>query len=133
MNGIHRKIKELRSGKEITQPEMADKLGMSLKTYQNFENGITKLDYERLKAVAELLEVTVEDLINAEDSGVFIAEIKHNSVGYNGSKVVIKNTGSESEKELYEKIIAEKDERIKLLTSINEKYERLIEMLQKKE
>jgi transcriptional regulator with XRE-family HTH domain len=111
---------------------MADKLGMSLKAYQNFENGITKLDYDRLKSVAQILDVDVEDLINAEDSGVFIAEIKNNSVGYNGSSVTIHNPESQNEKELFEKIIAAKDEQIKALTSINEKYEKLIEILQNK-
>jgi len=132
MNGIHKKIKQLRSAKEYTQPEMADKLGMSLKAYQNFENGITKLDYDRLKSVAQILDVDVEDLINAEDAGVFIAEIKNNSVGYNGSSVTIHNPESQNEKELFEKIIAAKDEQIKALTSINEKYEKLIEILQNK-
>ena len=132
MNGIHKKIKQLRSAKEYTQPEMADNLGMSLKAYQNFENGITKLDYDRLKSVAQILDVDVEDLINAEDSGVFIAEIKNNSVGYNGSSVTIHNPESQNEKELFEKIIAAKDEQIKALTSINEKYEKLSEILQNK-
>jgi len=132
MNGIHKKIKQLRAAKEYTQPEMADKLGMSLKAYQNFENGITKLDYDRLKSVAQILDVEVEDLINAEDTGVFIAEIKNNSVGYNGSSVTIQNPESQNQKELFEKIIAAKDEQIKALTSINEKYEKLIEILQNK-
>lgn len=130
MNGIHKKIKQLRAAKEYNQPEMADKLGMSLKAYQNFENGITKLDFDRLKSVAQILDVDVEDLINAEDSGVFIAEIKNNSVGYNGSSVTIHNPESQNEKEMFEKIIAAKDEQIKALTSINEKYEKLIQILQ---
>lgn len=132
MNGIHKKIKQLRSAKEYTQPEMAEKLGMSLKAYQNFENGITKLDYDRLKSVSQVLEVEVEELINAEDGGVFIAEIKNNSVGYNGSSVTIHNPESQNDKELYEKIIASKDDQIKVLTAINEKYEKLIDMLQNK-
>ncbi len=126
MNGIHRKIKQLRTAKELTQQDMADKLGMVLKTYQNFENGITKLDYERLKLVAQLLEVDVEDLINAEDSSVYIAEIKNNSVGYNGSTVTIQNPESKGELELFEKIIASKDEQIALLTKTNEVLQTLL-------
>lgn len=126
MNGIHRKIKQLRSAKELTQQDMADKLGMALKTFQNFENGITKLDYERLKAVAEILEVDVEDLINAEDSGVYIAEIKNNSVGYNGSTVTINNPETKGERELFEKIIASKDEQIASLIKTNEILQNLL-------
>ncbi len=80
MNGIHRNIKKYRDLKELTQQEMADKLYISLKAYQNFENGITKLDLERLQEVAKILEVSVDDLINSED-GVYISEIKNNDVG----------------------------------------------------
>lgn len=126
MNGIHRQIKQLRSIKEFTQQDMADKLGMSLKAYQNFENGITKLDYERLKSVAQILEVEIEDLINAEDSGVYIAEIKNNSVGYNGSTVTIHNPETKGERDLFEKIIASKDEQILLLTKTNETLQNLL-------
>jgi len=132
MNGIHRKIKQLRVAKELTQQDMADKLNMALKTYQNFENGVTKLDYERLKTVAEILEVEVEDLINAEDSGVYIAEIKNNSVGYNGSTVTINNPESKGERELLEKIIASKDEQIILLTKTNEVLQNLLNELKQK-
>lgn len=129
MNGIHRKIKQLRTAKELTQSGIAEQLNISLKAYQNFENGISKLDLERLKAVADILEIDVEDLINAEDSGVFIAEIKNNSVGYNGSSVTIHNPESKGEKELYEKIIASKDEQIKLLANTVEMLQDLLAKL----
>ena len=115
MNGIHRKIKQLRTIKEFTQQDMADKLAMALKTYQNFENGVTKLDYERLKAVSDILEVDVEDLINSEDSGVYIGEIKDNNVGYTADRVEIHNPETKWQRALFEKIIATKDEQIALL------------------
>lgn len=126
MNGIHRKIKQFREIRSFTQQSMADNLGMSLKAYQNFENGITKLDYERLKSVAAILDVDVDDLINAEDNGVYIEEIKNNSVGYNGSTVNIHNPASKNESDLYEKIILAKDEQIAALKLINDQYSALV-------
>jgi len=107
MGAIHNKIKKLREQSSLTQQEMADQLNMHLKTWQKVENGITKLDIERLKQIAEVLETTVEDLINVEDS-VYISAIKDNDVGFNNSSVTI-NHKSEEEKNLYERLIAEKD------------------------
>jgi transcriptional regulator with XRE-family HTH domain len=107
MGAVHNKIKKLRSQVGLTQQHMADKMNMHLKTWQKIENGITKLDIERLKEIAEVLETTVEDLINADD-GVYINEIKGNDVGFNNNNVTI-NHKSETEKELYERLISEKD------------------------
>lgn len=107
MGAIHNKIKKLRSELEITQQQMADKMNMHLKTWQKIESGVTKLDIERLKLIAEVLDTTVEDLINVEDS-IYINEIKNNDVGFNNSAITI-NHGTESEKELYERLISEKD------------------------
>ena len=108
MGAIHTKIKKLRAQHEWTQQEMADKMNVHLKTWQKIENGITKLDIERLKEIAEKLETTVEDLLNA-DEGIFINEIKDNDVGFNNNTVTI-NHRSEDEKALYERLIAEKDQ-----------------------
>ncbi|HHV84299.1 MAG TPA: helix-turn-helix transcriptional regulator [Petrimonas sp.] len=107
MGAIHNKIKKLREQSDLTQQEMADKLNMHLKTWQKVENGITKLDIERLQLIAEVLETTVEDLINVDDS-VYINAIKDNEVGFNNSSVTI-NHKSEEEKNLYERLIAEKE------------------------
>lgn len=107
MNGIHRAIKKYRELRLLTQPQMAEKLNISLKAYQNFENGVTKIDLERLQEVAKILEVSIDDLINLED-GVYINEIKNNDVGFNNSEITI-NHRSEIEKELYERIISDKN------------------------
>ena len=107
MGAIHNKIKRLREQNELTQQDMADKLNMHLKTWQKIEHGITKLDIERLQQIAEILETSVEELINVEDS-VYINSIKDNDVGFNNSAVTI-NHNSEEEKKLYERLISEKD------------------------
>lgn len=129
MGAIHNKIKKIRE-QSFTQQEMADKLNIHLKTWQKIENGVTRLDIDRLKEIADLLETTVEDLINVEDS-VYINEIKNNDVGFNNNTVTIQHK-SDVETELYERIIAEKDKIIldkdreieylrKLLTENNKK------------
>lgn len=107
MGAIHNKIKKLREQSGLTQQEIADLLRMHLKTWQKIENGITKLDIERLQQIAEILETTVEDLINVEDS-VYINAIKDNDVGFNNSSVTI-NHKSEVDRDLYERLVAQKD------------------------
>lgn len=125
MNGIHKKIKKCREDMEMSHLDMATKLNISERAYRNFENGITKLDYDRLKSVALIFEIEVDDLINADNDGTYIAEIKNNNVGHTNNIETVTN----SDKELYERIIAEKDERIKQLVATNEQFQRLLEEL----
>lgn len=61
---LTQKIKQLRQAKGISRDDMADHLGVSPGTYGKLERGETKLDFERLKAVADRLEVEVTDLID---------------------------------------------------------------------
>ena len=106
---------------------MADKLHIHLKTWQKIENGITRLDFDRLKQIAEILDTTVEDLINVEDS-VYINEIKDNDVGFNNNTVSIHHK-SEIETQLYERLLAEKD---KIIADKDKEIEYLRELLDKK-
>lgn len=92
--------------------EIAELLNIHEKTWAKIENGITRLDLERLHQIAKIFEIPIEDLINAEDS-VYISEIKENKVGFNNSQVTI-HDGSEVENQLYEKLLAEKDRALEL-------------------
>jgi len=59
-------IKKHRELKGLRQQDMVDKLNMNVRSYQNLENGETKLDLERLEQIAEVLETKTEDLIKPE-------------------------------------------------------------------
>jgi transcriptional regulator with XRE-family HTH domain len=48
----------------FTQEEVASKLFLSLKAYQNLEHGITKIDLERIKQLATIFEISENDLLN---------------------------------------------------------------------
>jgi len=124
MAAIHNKIKVLRSQNGLTQQEMADKLNMHLKTWQKIENGVTKLDIDRVKQIAEILDSTIEDLINAEE-GVYINEIKNNDVGFNNSSITIQHK-SEIEVQLFERLLKEKDSKI---TDLQTEISRLWDLL----
>lgn len=79
------RLKNLRKDNKYTQGDVASKLGVSQSAVYNWERGIRKPKIEQLLLLAQLFNVTVEDLLG--DS-----EIK--SSDKNGkSKIVIKKNG----------------------------------------
>lgn len=77
-------IKKRREQKGLRQQDVADRLNMNIRSYQNLESGVTKLDVERLAQLAEVLEAPIEELLKQE--GVYIhqeiQEIKDSGSGF---------------------------------------------------
>lgn len=61
-------IAEKRKIKKITQMQMGEKLGVTAKTISRWENGNYMPDISLLIPIAELLDVTVTDLLKGESS-----------------------------------------------------------------
>jgi transcriptional regulator with XRE-family HTH domain len=126
-------IKRRREVKGLRQQDMADKLSMSLRSYQSLEIGETKLDLERLGRIAEVLETSMEELLRPE--GVYINQ-QICDTG-NGSGFSTGNTYNYSiEKDVLDKLISAKDgenqslkEEIKFL---KEKIDQLLNVIEKK-
>ncbi len=68
------KIKELRTRKGISQDELAEKSGLSLRTIQRIENGETEPLGDSLKKIAHALDTTTEELVDwaIEENTIFI-------------------------------------------------------------
>lgn len=62
---IGRRIAELREERRLTQPVMADRVGVSLRGYQKWEAGVAAPNWRNLEQLAEALGVTADDLIGA--------------------------------------------------------------------
>lgn len=111
-------IRKTRIGKEISHEAMAMNLGISQTAYTKLERGDTKLTVERLFKIADILEVTVAELLESESS------VQQNI--HNNEKVTaignqrIENLHQEN-KEIYEKLIQAKEEQIVLLKSLLER------------
>ena len=56
-------LKSIRINLNFTQKEMADKLGVSTKTYQNYENYKSYPDVEIVKKIVELSGLDFNDII----------------------------------------------------------------------
>lgn len=60
---IHDKIRVLREARKITQEELAEKLSMSASGYSKIERGETQLNINRLQQIADMLSVSVFELM----------------------------------------------------------------------
>jgi len=110
-------IKKQREIKGLRQQDVADKLCMSLRSYQSLESGETKLDLERLELLAKTFETTIEELLKS-DSMMVHQEIKDGGTGC-GFSTMGNVYNYSAEKEIIDKLIAAKDEEIQFLKEEN--------------
>jgi transcriptional regulator with XRE-family HTH domain len=66
MTTVTDRIKKIREGKNYTQEYVAGKLSISQNTYSKLEGGNIKLTTDRLKEIAEILQVPIEELLTGE-------------------------------------------------------------------
>lgn len=64
MESFGEKLKKYRDALNVTQRQIADCLGVTVTTVQNWESGrhIPKMTPNQMKALCDLLNVTLEDL-----------------------------------------------------------------------
>lgn len=66
MERIGTRIKRYREIKNLTQEHLAEKLGISQNSYSRLESETVKISTDRLKEIAEILDVPAEYLINTD-------------------------------------------------------------------
>lgn len=110
---IGEKIKKIRELKNYTQEYMAQKLEMTQAGYGKIERDESEVSYQKLSKIADILKVSVEDIINFNEKMIF--NVMHNQTG-NG--YVVNNGLSEQEKKLYQQIIDQQKEEILFLKKI---------------
>jgi transcriptional regulator with XRE-family HTH domain len=122
-------IKRRRALKGLRQQDMADKLCMNIRSYQNLESGSTRLDLERLEQISGILETSMEDLLKQE--GMYVhQEVKE---GGSGSGSGFNTTGDvynyNMEKEILDRLLSAKDSEIQLLKEENKYLKEKIDQL----
>lgn len=60
------RIQEIRKSKGIKQKELAAKLGIAANTLSQYETGNREPDLETIKRIALVLEVTIDELLDAK-------------------------------------------------------------------
>ena len=59
-------ISELRKEKNLTQEELASKLGITKNAVSKWERGLSMMDVSLLKPVCDILEISIVELLNGE-------------------------------------------------------------------
>ncbi len=62
------KIKELRDEHNLTQKELADKIGNVQRNISNWENGASEPDCETILRLANLFNVSIDELFGKDDT-----------------------------------------------------------------
>ncbi len=65
---LSKQIKELRNLKELSQEELSEKSGLSLRTVQRIENGESTPRGDTLKRLADALEISPDNFIDIQNS-----------------------------------------------------------------
>ncbi|HEU4633589.1 MAG TPA: helix-turn-helix transcriptional regulator [Flavisolibacter sp.] len=78
------KIRKVRELKGYKQEYVAGKLGLSVTAYGNIERNESSLSFERLEEIAEVLEVSVQDILNIPEQ-FNVQSIVNSQVGFSQS------------------------------------------------
>lgn len=64
---VGKRLYECRKSVNLTQKEVAIKLGVKQPVYQRFEKGIYECNYEQLVKLSEIFDVSVDFLLGKSD------------------------------------------------------------------
>lgn len=94
--GLGLRIKKLRELRNFTQDHVAREIGLDQSAYSRLEKGETRITFEKLSSIAQVLDVEPEIIFSFDENHVFNMT---NQTGHNG---YIINVISENERKLYE-------------------------------
>ena len=117
----------MRQCKGWTQEEIAEKLNWAVNSYAKVERGETDIKLEKLKKVAEIMEVDVHELIDSNEKTVF--NFAENCTQGNNQCIVLTETQCIHELEKSQLIIEQKNKEIDSLKKENENLKEIISLL----
>jgi transcriptional regulator with XRE-family HTH domain len=133
---ITQKMRFLREQKKLRHEDMAERMGISSSTYGRLESGDTKLTIERVKQIADVLDVSVDELLNSEP---MVFHVTNNTGGTNNGYVGqlipeefverLLRHQEESAQRHMDRYDARHDAHVKKLEAMNQ---RLLDLLEKK-
>ena len=92
-------IRKIRKARRVTQEEMADKLGMSITAYRDFERGNTSILNNNLIKISALLETPAEELVlGYRPSQIEGANLNEIPAEYSGKIDILKTRVADLEK-----------------------------------
>jgi transcriptional regulator with XRE-family HTH domain len=118
---IGNNVKKIRELKNLKQEYLAKQIGVSRRYYMMMENEEVEIKKERLELISKVLDVNVSELNSFDNKKIFSHYLSDTSL--NQANILILEAANlkkekeffEKQKELYEKLLIEKDFRIKTL------------------
>lgn len=110
---IGTRIKNIREERNYSQDYLAQKLGITQKAYSKIETNQTRLSVEHLLKIAEVLETSINKILDIDAGTVY-----NNYCTHNGEGIVINKTTSEKILELYDKLLKSKEDEITALKAL---------------
>jgi transcriptional regulator with XRE-family HTH domain len=125
---IHEKLKIMRQCKKWTQEEMAEKLGWAVNSYAKVERGEADVKLDKLKKIAEVVGVDVQELVDANEKTIFNF-VENCTHGNAHCTIVLTETQCAHELEKSRLINQQKDKEITLLNAqINQLHEQISQL-----
>lgn len=130
------KLRIFRNISQLTQEEMAEKLGMSVAGYAKIERGQTKLNFDKLEQIAQIFNISVEDFVSFDSNRpfwIFGENNSYNTANYYGAESAV-NFELEKQRleiEFYKKEMEQKDLLVAQQHSEIETLKKLIAFLEK--
>ena len=113
---IVNKIRDIRKQKGYSNEVMAMDLGMSTSAYNKLERMESSISLERFIKIIEILNVPYSEFFDLTVKSVYQQDLKDHSIGHYEVQTLYQEN-----REVYEKLIAAKDEQIALLKSLLER------------
>ena len=107
---IVNKIREIRKQKGYSNEAMAMDLGISTSAYNKMERMEASISLERFIRIREILEVPYSEFFDCTTKNIYKQDLKDHSIGHYEVATLYQEN-----REVYEKLIAAKDEQIALL------------------
>ena len=80
MSEIGKRISNYRKQKNLTQMEIADRLNISFQAVSSWERGETMPDITKLPELAQILEVTIDNILDAPNQTQIIEKINEGNI-----------------------------------------------------
>ena len=129
---INEKIRQLREQHQLSQENMADKLGMSVTGYGKIERGEVRSNLSRLEQISEVFDMDICELLSfGENDKVYFNNTVSDSNHSNNFLFAVGNDNLEKVIQQLQLILSHKDELLAQKDKIINGLEREIDLLKK--
>ncbi len=125
---VNEKIRLIREAKNLTQEQVAEKLGVSQSAYGDIERGDNDPKLSKLQKLADIFEMQLSELVDLTEKGTL--NINFNKQGKNN--VYITSSLTEKEMTLKDEKLVMKDREITLLEQKVADQQKIIHFLENK-